>query len=230
MDLLTLDTIVNLFISKKEPEIFQGSDKEVNDFKTKLTIAEVMSETEQEIEACSKEIKEIQTNVENRLAKSYDKSQATSADSMLLRSKEIMEYDESIWRTYSQKTLEDFDKQSNMILGNEENIMQESVYTSSIEAGYFGCLEKQAQKELPTGGLSSKQEGGNSFQKNLNKVSIKSVSRKPGHDRINAYIQNYKNSIKQVDDTVCQVCNDGDYEIGNMIVFCAVFFNYLSFK
>jgi hypothetical protein len=229
LDLLTLDIIVNLHASKTNPEVIQGSEKEISDFKTKLTISEVISATEQELEICSKEIKEIRDNIGHRLSHSYDKLQATNADSLLFRSKEIMDYDESISRIYSQRTLEDFDKQSKMVLGNDESIMQETVYYSPIEAGYFGCLEKQAQKDTPSKSLSSKQEGGNSFQKNLNTTSLKSVSRKPGHDRINAYIQNYKNSIKQVDDTVCQVCNDGNYDIGNNIVFCAVLPYLFSF-
>lgn len=55
------------------------------------------------------------------------------------------------------------------------------------------------------------------MQNNSKKTSF-AVS---GH-RINTYIKNSVKNANRVNDEVCQVCNDGDYEEDNKIVFCAV--------
>ena len=214
--------------------------------KKTVTTDAIIGMLEENLHSCRNETTSVEQSLASRLASVYQT--ATDLDCLGLRSRDMDKCGEEVWQSYTKKSLEDFEKQMDV----DDNVLRDSVYPDPIEAVYFECMEKKTAnqvsdpaasleetkkaKNMPKRGNHSRkpmaaknsdnpaQKTGGSKAPAKFTVSRKRAHRESGQHRINSYIQDYRSHIKQVDDTVCQICNDGDYEERNLIVFCAVHF------
>ena len=209
---------------KHDPEL-KMSEASNRELIKSASVDQIMADLEAKAEKKGKTVSAIWEKVAERLVTCFDKALASSQDCLLLRSGELDRYGEDVWRKYTRGQLESLEKK---VMAKENSFKE----VNKVENNYFESMERKYQEELQTiessfSGKRSHNKKGHARSVALNGTSNSNAAKKsgglePGQHRINTYIQNYRKKIKHVDDTVCQICNDGDYEESNKIVFCAV--------
>jgi len=244
LELPELDFLATQCLLVQNPALLQAPDEELRVHKAALPIDQLIASLCDDLHDCTQSVGLLQETVCRRLARAYDPALALPQDSLELRAKDLAKYGEDVWRTYTKSGLGHFDQQSDFL--SNENVLQDSIYPDPIEGLYFEYLVKKQQRALQslaatTHSPSRPTKKGHAHNKHTSRRPSSGGEEMKGEKpnsrpkqgltrrkedseqhRITSYIQNYRQTVQHLDDTLCQVCNDGDYEESNLIVFCAV--------
>ena len=238
LDRMEVDLLANQCLLKQNSTILQAPDEELRHLKGLLPTDRLLESALEDLHDCTQNAARLQAIVSSRLTRSCQPSSCATG-CLDLRAADLGKYGDEVWRTYGSSSLAHLEEQR--MAPSEDNILQDSEYPDAVESRYFECMERKHQRALQppvdnhngTSRLTKKrhtcqhnqstgetEEEGRKATGRGRQPAMK--RRKEEQHRINSYIQNYRQHIKHVEDTVCQVCNDGDYEETNLIVFCAV--------
>jgi len=232
---LELDAFSNMCLLQ-QPETLSKEYDLLENQKKMLTTDKLISELESQLSDYKQSVKQATDALCEKMHTSYAdaKDQECFPDWF---SGNLNKLDSKIYTEYTKRAIKDFES----INPDSDDILQEIAYPDHIESQYFDAMEKKhlaatlaAEAEAKKSGNRKKGRSklsNSENQENMNsqtedeakRMALKrqSSSNNSCQHRINQYLQDAKLQVKKVDDTVCQICNDGDYEDKNMIVFCA---------
>ena len=190
------ENIKNYF--NKNLNLTNGYDNELN----KILLLEDNSISEID-KALNLNQDEIRINEEN-LSKIFQKLDSRMKGMI----SENIEDNSSFAPNYSEDLSKGFHKHLDFYM-REENIQQDLIWQNKIYENYLRSLEKAQEKRITKAANSLAHKGSSSNFRNEPK------------NKINYYIETNAKNIKNMNDVVCQICNDGDYDNNNLIVLCS---------
>ena len=206
LDPLELDSFTNQCIISSIPDFMNKSQDEINDLKKNVKTSDMILRLEEQAKKNTRKTSIIEENLSNKMKNIHKNAKDDPCFNWC--SNDISKYDNSIFAKYTKDSLEQFEKYepSNNLLANIQ-------YPDSISDTYFDSMEEKRSSTLK---IELHKKRSNKEDVELDKKHIPSPM-----ELINKYIDDYATHIKHVDDVVCQVCNNGDCEDDNTIVFCS---------
>ncbi len=242
VDMLELDSFANAHLMKCDPCVVQKDFPEMKELKKNLQVESLITVVRDQLEECKSDLQRTEQSLVERMADCYSHPAAQSCFGW--RATDLDKYGEDIYWTHTKTSLAAFEKQAEEP-DDGNNMLKDAMYPDPVESAYFERMEKKSQsssevlpvvpvapdeankprrrghRRQPTRHVEQPAEEGNTGSKGLPGRKRKGPE-SSGQHRINSYIQDSMSQIKHVDDIVCQVCNDGDYDDSNMIVICSV--------
>ena len=211
-------------------------DPAKKEMQQELTIDQLISRAENDIEQNSVKLDETGKSIIDRITEYL--TSCTFNEENQYRSSKMQDYDEDIYRKYTKKSRIELQEHAANMAKNEFNILRDSIYPNSIEYKYCEYLEKKRHKQFlhmeqcnidPTRkrNISSHNKPDKIFNtRSRNKMSTQvSVLR---FEESDASIMSenrakpHVHSFVQKTDLICQVCNGTEYSDSNNILICSV--------
>jgi hypothetical protein len=195
--------------------------------RSSATITQLIKEQERELAEHTKGLSTIKHTIFSRLKQGFDASRAADVSCLGFRSADVPQYPSNVCWTYTKKQLAALEA----LMGTED-VLQDVRQFTEVERAYVTILEQKIQDApLINDPVKTKENvKSKKIWSEPNKPSKGSIAPggsrttlAPSRPQTQGLLGKRSRAIcPPGEDTVCQACNEGDYEEGNLIVFCAV--------